>query len=221
MIYIISLEKALERRTKCLHQMNKYNIKNYKFYNAIDTVSTNKYDELYLNVTKNMTTNYIKNNFFKGALGCLLSHLEVIKEAKEHNYKQILILEDDFIFIKDFKNKLSYTLKNINYNWDLIYIGKKQGGEYKSITENSIYYLPNKQTFATHGLLIKNTMYDELINLYSKLNGAVDLLLHELYNKFNIIVLSKDLVITYEDSFIRETEDYSQWNWKKSLYDFE
>ena len=35
----------------------------------------------------------------QGILGCTMSHLAVLKLAKERKYKQVLILEDDFFFI--------------------------------------------------------------------------------------------------------------------------
>lgn len=36
-----------------------------------------------------------------GILGCGKSHLQVIKMAKERGYKNVLILEDDFVFVVD------------------------------------------------------------------------------------------------------------------------
>jgi len=36
-----------------------------------------------------------------GAIGCQMSHIQVLKNAKEKKYSSVLILEDDFIYIHD------------------------------------------------------------------------------------------------------------------------
>ena len=46
----------------------------------------------------------------QGILGCTLSHLKAITRAKEHKYKNVLILEDDFQFTiqkDEFENQLT------------------------------------------------------------------------------------------------------------------
>ena len=57
---------------KALERLRKFNIK-YERFNAIS-----------------------RPDF--GIIGCTQSHLEIIKMAKQNNYKNILILEDDFTF---------------------------------------------------------------------------------------------------------------------------
>src|SRR3990172_10356543 len=34
-----------------------------------------------------------------GCVGCTQSHLQILKNAKQNNYKNVLILEDDFMFV--------------------------------------------------------------------------------------------------------------------------
>ncbi len=60
-----------------------------------------------------------------GILGCGQSHLGVLKMAKENNWKNVLILEDDFKIVvsKDqFYESLSYFFNNIHnqHNWDVL-----------------------------------------------------------------------------------------------------
>lgn len=46
----------------------------------------------------------------KGIVGCTYSHLGCLKYAREQNWKNVLILEDDFTFIVDketFENRLT------------------------------------------------------------------------------------------------------------------
>jgi GR25 family glycosyltransferase involved in LPS biosynthesis len=90
-------------------------------------VSNNFYNILYEEVIKQFDEIFVKHNYHKGALGCLLSHLKVMQDAREKNYKSILILEDDFLFKNNFENEYLNAISFIPENWDFIYFGKKQG----------------------------------------------------------------------------------------------
>ena len=46
-IFIISLNTSIIKRERCINQLLKYNITNYEFYDANNTVSTNFYNVLY------------------------------------------------------------------------------------------------------------------------------------------------------------------------------
>lgn len=59
-----------------------------------------------------------------GARGCFASHFQILQDAKNNNYANILIIEDDLDFIKDFNDQfklLSQQIKAIN--WDIFYGG--------------------------------------------------------------------------------------------------
>jgi glycosyl transferase family 25 len=65
----------------------------------------------------------IKGN--PGGIGCGLSHIEILKLAKERNYKNILILEDDFQFIvskEDFEEQLCLFFENVK-EYDICMLG--------------------------------------------------------------------------------------------------
>jgi GR25 family glycosyltransferase involved in LPS biosynthesis len=235
-IYIISLKKCLNKRERCINQLLKYNITNYEFFEAIDTINTNFYNCLYEKVTSNYNNEFIQHNYQKGALGCLLSHLNVLKDAKLKGYKSILILEDDFLINNNFIDEYIKAEKSIPENWDFIYFGKKQGKQgiipnnlkhiYPSniinVTKiNDYVYKPNYFTYATHSLCIKNTIYDALIDRYNTLCAPVDLIIMELYEKYNFYVLYNDLFITSFDSDIRHTNEKKElelWNWDLTKY---
>ncbi len=60
----------------------------------------------------------------KGELGCSKSHYEVIKYARENNFKNVLILEDDFQMVvsrEEFDQSLNYFF-NLNFDkpWDVL-----------------------------------------------------------------------------------------------------
>lgn len=226
-IYIINLAKEKLQLHKCIHQLNKESLNNYTIFEAINS-KEKKYDEIYEMITSKMDYNFQKNNFARGALGCLLSHLAVIKDAKNKKYKEILILEDDFILIKSFKEEFEKMYEKLPKNWDLVYVGKKQGNyskydlhpdihiypEYMNIISiDSMFYKPNYQTWATHALLIKNTIFNSILEFEKNIIAPIDIMLMSLYKKYNFYSLYRDLIITdeSESSIIKKDVDW-KWN---------
>ncbi len=60
----------------------------------------------------------------RGRIGCLLSHLSVLNNAKNQNFNRILILEDDVDFIADMKTLSSYLekLSAVDPEWDILFL---------------------------------------------------------------------------------------------------
>lgn len=240
-IYIIHLNKNFERKQKCFINLNNNQLINYKFIEAIDTTTDHTYDVLYNNTIQQFPINYTKTNFSRGALGCLLSHINCIKDAKTNGYKKILVLEDDFIIINNFEHELTNLFTNVDDKWDFIYLGKKQGADNLSIatydkihTNKELYliqdindyvYKPNYKTWGTHAILIKNTLFDEIIDFSKNIQGPIDLMLMKLYSKYNFYCVKKDLFISYEETSDVQTniktnyeKEKQLWNWNYSLY---
>jgi glycosyl transferase family 25 len=103
-----------------------------------------------------------------GFIGCARSHLEVLKMARRNNYKNVLILEDDFTFIVSkeefdtniellFNNKPDFDVCMINYNL----IHGELCVEYPFLTK-----VIESQTAS--GYIVNNTIYDRLINIYEE-----------------------------------------------------
>ena len=181
-IYIINKKENYINKDLCETQLLRNGLTNYMFVDAIYPSEHYNLRNMYDEICKNMTPNMIKNNFSIGALGCMLSHIKVLKHALQNNYKTILILEDDFIIVNNFIKKIETyfsSIKNTNIKWDFIYLGKKQGklNKYDIVKDihndnqfintrdlNDFFYIPNYQTCATHSILIKNTLLQEIIN---------------------------------------------------------
>jgi len=217
MVYVINLKKNKNLKNKSLIQLKRNLFKNYKIIDAIDG-KNEFYNNMYNSLIKNMSATHIKYNFQKGALGCFLSHIECIKDAKTNNYEKILILEDDFIIINNYNEEIKIFFDNIDNSWDFIYFGKKQLGTIEKI--NEYVYSPNNSTYATHALLIKNTIFDAIINLANKIENPIDIALHTLYDKYKFYSLNKDLFISDDSSSDIQIGGARKkiWNWDLSLY---
>jgi glycosyl transferase family 25 len=104
--------------------------------------------------------NAIKHSI--GAIGCSMSHLELLKMAKSNNLEYIIIMEDDITFLNPgiFLNSLNHFLSN-DINFDVLLLAGNNMGEYKRIN-NFCVKISKCQT--TTAYLVKSHYYDKLIN---------------------------------------------------------
>ena len=112
--------------------------------------------------------NYMRLSAIKdknGGLGCVRSHIKCLKYAKENNLKNILILEDDFVFTENRKminKKLSEVFYKLNNNWDIIMLS---GHGIEEITDINILNRITKAQTAS-GYIVNNHYYDILLEIY-------------------------------------------------------
>lgn len=104
--------------------------------------------------------NAIRN--VNGAIGCSLSHLKCLMTAKENNWDNVMIVEDDIFFLDKnlFLEKLDKFLKD-EIDYDVLLLAGNNFPPYKKINENCIQ-VNNCQT--TTGYIVKRHYYDTMIN---------------------------------------------------------
>jgi GR25 family glycosyltransferase involved in LPS biosynthesis len=101
-IYVINLPYRTDRKEQILNELKKVDASNVEIFSAI-----RPQEKLILHWNKNYLNplpNWYNGNpttYRIGALGCLLSHVTIMKKALKNNYENILILEDDTCFINN------------------------------------------------------------------------------------------------------------------------
>ena len=119
-----------------------------------------------------------------GCLGCTLSHLEVVKQAKERGYKKIIIFEDDFQFIIDrqtFHNNLK-DFFDLNLDFKVCMLSY-------NIMNNELYPYNDLLSITTNvqtasGYIVNSEYFDQLIECLSY--GAKELeKTHQHWNYIN------------------------------------
>lgn len=119
-----------------------------------------------------------------GCLGCTLSHLEVVKQAKERGYKKIIIFEDDFQFIIDrqtFHNNLK-DFFDLNLDFKVCMLSY-------NIMNNEVYPYNDLLSITTNvqtasGYIVNSEYFDQLIECLSY--GAKELeKTHQHWNYIN------------------------------------
>ena len=99
----------------------------------------------------------------RGALGCILSHIQCIEHAKLHKWESVCVLEDDITFtnIDVFKKSLS----NVTSTWDVLLLGTNMAPPFEQIDDYHARVF-NAQT--TTGYIVKQHYYDTLLKNYKE-----------------------------------------------------
>jgi glycosyl transferase family 25 len=115
-----------------------------------------------------------------GALGCSLSHLAMLKYAKNKNLDHILILEDDVSFLNPslFLNNLKKFLET-HSNFDVLLLAGNNMGDYVRIDDFCVK-VSHCQT--TTAYLVKNHYYDTLIKNYENSINLLQLYPNKIHN---------------------------------------
>ena len=119
-----------------------------------------------------------------GAKGCSESHYRAMVMAKEHNMKNVLILEDDFKFkfeIEEVANRIHETIKKLK-KWDVIQLSWGLNGyKHRSKILKGVKYVRQlnheiRGAWLTTAFLVNNTVYDRLIeNFYESFEKQPDI----------------------------------------------
>lgn len=112
----------------------------------------------------------------EGAIGCSKSHIEVLKIAMENNWKNYMVLEDDFNFINDteFIDKvMEHFFQNVPGNsWDVLNFAR---GFHQEFTDTPIKYIQKVLDVSTTSAFIVNqhfysTLLTNFIDGFERLN---------------------------------------------------
>jgi GR25 family glycosyltransferase involved in LPS biosynthesis len=170
-VYCINLKHREDRKISILNQCSKYKLGKINFFEAVNGNNhSNKY------------------NLLSGAIGLIMSNIEILKEAKEKNYEKILILEDDCYFTDEIQNINEY-LDLIPSDWDMFYLGGNhqsgtQGVKPPLIINDKIIKLNN--TLTTHFVAIKNKMFDVILDRISTFENPIDVIYTQLQRNYNV-----------------------------------
>lgn len=196
-IFLLNLDRKPEKFFKMSEKLKSLNIK-FERFSAIDGLYLN-YDLPEFVQGKGM----IENNF---ALGCLLSHLEIIKTSKNRGYKKILIFEDDIMMSKNIKLSIQ-KIKKIE-DWKLLYFGASQY-DWKVESHKDDFYLSRK-SLGTFAYAIDCSIFDDVINLLENKYKSVDNILADIQEKYygNCFTFYPNICIAdVSESDIREKRD--------------
>lgn len=165
-IYIINLDQRPQKFASCIDQLRPYGINPFRF-SAVNgwELSLETINDIGVKYQPGMTqgwgtcylpkgdfqphheiVNVVGRNYFchcmsRGAIGIVLSHLSIIKDAYDAGYETIWVMEDDIQVIKN-PHRISKEIERLDKyvgkgNWDILFTDqdtKNQKGEYVPCT---------------------------------------------------------------------------------------
>lgn len=94
----------------------------------------------------------------KGSDGCRISHMNIIRDAKEKGYKTILIFEDDVTFKDDFVDRLKST--EVPDDWQMLYLGGSLIHQWGRVNDSLV---ASNGIHTTHAYAIKSEIFDYIL----------------------------------------------------------
>lgn len=200
-IYVINMDHNKERLNHIKYQLDKFNIP----FQRIAGVNGKKVYPKYEN----------KTSLGPGVLGCLLSHILVIKDAIKNDYENILVLEDDAIlhrnFLQEFEKKYKF-IKNNEKEIEMIYLGCSQKHNWNGLEFKEHYYI-TKESDGAFAMLINKKIFSKVLKLYEKMNLPSDRVF------FNHIQPDNKSFTMYPNIITANVADYSNTAYQKMNLD--
>jgi len=203
-IYVINMDKDTERLNNIYKECNKNNIK-FERCTGVDA------SKLSIKEKNNYVTKFCQNFCTNSMIGCGISHIKIYEDVIKKNYNNVLILEDDIYFIKNFQKKLNSILEELPKDYDILYIGAVGLSNKKiSFDFNLIFKLisnkNNKQDtnyknifcpifpLGTHGYIISNKGCKKILKMFNKVNYHIDFQINYNNKNLNTYASTKKLV---------------------------
>ena len=101
----------------------------------------------------------------EGALGCAMSHVAVLTMAKENDWQNVLILEDDMVFNDDDEShdRINYFFSSlISTDWDAGFLS----GSYFDIEQKHGCFYKISRSYLSNSYIINQHYYNELISVF-------------------------------------------------------
>lgn len=180
-VFVINLKSRKDRKKNIIKELKRIGINNYEIFKAIkpNEETIKEWNPNFLNPIPNwfkkMGGDELKYKI--GSLGCMLSHMEIIKICVERNYENALILEDDTEFnllngitFEQTLNMLKDQLENLNFG--LLYLaGNHKGGTIEKKSNNIIKV---KGTFTTGSYIINKSVMKYILNNMKNFEREID-----------------------------------------------
>jgi GR25 family glycosyltransferase involved in LPS biosynthesis len=108
-----------------------------------------------------------------GRVGIIKSNLGVVKKAKKNKAKNVLVFEDDVVFLNESLENLKKATTQLiekEYDWELFYLGANTHQKLHQVEPNLIRL---KNAFAVHAMCYHEKIYDKFIKYASAVGNNI------------------------------------------------
>lgn len=149
-----------------------------------------------------------------GAYGCLLSHVQVVREARNAGVSSVLIFEDDVVFDPHFKETFASFIQELPDDWDMLFLGALHKDAPIKVSQHIARITKANSTFA---YAIRNTVFDAFIELNSRAEHVLDMNSYELQERFNCYCFTPNLAWVESEYSDVQNRLENHWYLEKSL----
>lgn len=196
--FLINLPRCSDRLHYSKDQLNQSGYTQISVFTAIDGMDASSVEE-----TLKIFDYHRMNEMNRGALGCLLSHMKLLKHIIDHNIPIANIFEDDIHFHPEWNvlSKQYYSLTPADY--EVLFIGSQL-----DVSECSNSEITRCYCYCTHAYIIT-------------LEGAkkmLDVILHYImeYGLLEIDCIFKEVIDKYK--YNSETIPFVLYSWNGTKY---
>jgi glycosyl transferase family 25 len=157
-------------------------------------------------------------------IGCTLSHQAIVREAKEKSLKNVLIFEDDCLFLDGFTDKLIASIDELEgLDWDLFYLGGEPNNYMHQVSEH-LYMMKNDGgIYATHAYAVNSSFYDKFLNVEANTVSVIDIYLLNMQSDVRKLYATSEILAvqdaTYSDiwHYMTDSQQLMIDGWNKYI----
>ena len=222
--FVINLKHREDRRENVVNELKKAKLDNYEIFEAVQPKTIEEINNWNPNFVSEKP-DWLRSDFLKfrlGSLGCLLSHVEIMKISLERGYEQILILEDDAEFrlgeYKSFNELLtSFESQLSGINFDMFYFGGTH--EQDKLWRSSENIFKTKGTGTTGAYVINSRGMKLILRLIKGYSDAIDVFYKKSAQQILKCYTIMPALIIQKDSYSDIVQTNVKYNFDR-LYDF-
>ena len=200
-IFLLNLDSRTDRLQECIEEFKKLGVnpQQWERFSALRGANPfvqQKYLQEYQVFSKALEAHGKK--YIDGAFGCLVSHHEMIKLAKERGYKRVLILEDDFeatdlLFDQDLLQSIGNT------NFDMFYLSASHALE---PTQSSVVGIKKvARALSTAAYIIDQSIYTKVLQECLVSKKQVDVYFADAIHTEKNVLCTERCAIVQRESF--------------------
>jgi len=183
-VFVLNLERRPDRLDDFRKKAEKIGLE-YEVFKSVDSKNIDRFGLVEGRPVKLESTEFYSevNDYFLSQLGCLLSHLSVLKHCRDNNIKNVLILEDDVAFSDQFESRYEKFNLSFNKEWDMIYFS----GSLVNKSDDCDSYSKLISCYTTHSYAVNSNVYDYLIEKieHYMLSCPIDVVYSGLHSSIN------------------------------------
>lgn len=176
-VYLISLEKDIERRN---------NLLKYVTPDQYSSVNGNKLLPIKTLKERNILE---REDLKKGEIACYLSHYNIFDKIKNYNHSYSIIIEDDVEFdIKKNTNIIKDLVNNAPLDWEIIFIGHNyyEKQDQDDHTFNEYTFKKIKLVYGAQSYIINNKAIYSKMHKLLPVKGPIDIILPSIFTSYII-----------------------------------